>query len=218
MFTGIIRSIGTVVAVQRRGHDIRLRLDGGKLDLADARIGDSIAVSGVCLTVIHLAGSSLDFDVSRETVARTTLGELRPGSQVNLETALTLKDRLGGHLVSGHCDGMGTLLERKPEGESVQFSIRAPENLARYIAEKGSICVDGVSLTVNEVQGSIFGINIVPHTLQETTLKEYCPGYMVNLEVDLLARYVERLLPGNPAAATRQNIDQAFLAQHGFAK
>lgn len=218
MFTGIIRTVGTVIAVQRWGDDIRLRLDGGKLDLADVRMGDSIAVSGICLTVIQPAENALEFDVSHETVTRTTLGELQLGSQVNLEMALTLRDRLGGHLVSGHCDGVGALLERKPEGESVRFSIRAPESLAKYIAEKGSICVDGVSLTVNEVQGSIFGVNIIPHTLQETTLKEYYPGRTVNLEVDLLARYLERLLLGDATKTDQQSIDRTFLARHGFIK
>jgi riboflavin synthase len=218
MFTGIIRAIGTVIVLQRRGSEAGLRIDSGKLDLAEVHIGDSIAVSGVCLTVTHVAKNGFDFDVSQETLSRTTLGELRPGSRVNLEPALTLKDHLGGHLTSGHCDGVGTVLERMPAGESVRFSIRTPVDLAKYIAEKGSICVDGVSLTVNEVRDNLFEVNIIPHTLQATTLNEYQPGRKVNLEVDLLARYLERLLFGGSAAMPRQSIDETILARYGFDK
>jgi riboflavin synthase len=218
MFTGIIRAIGSVVALQRKGSEANLRIGSGKLDLAEVRIGNSIAVSGVCLTVTHLAKDAFDFDVSQETLSRTALGELRPGDRVNLESALTLKDHLGGHLTSGHCDGVGTVLERMPAGESVRFSIRTPVDLAKYIAEKGSICVDGVSLTVNGVRANLFEVNIIPHTLQATTLSEYQPGRKVNLEVDLLARYLERLLFGGSAAMPRQSIDETILARYGFDK
>jgi riboflavin synthase len=218
MFTGIIRAIGSVVALQRKGSEANLRIGSGKLDLAEVHIGDSIAVSGVCLTVTHLAKNAFDFDVSQETLSRTALGELRPGDRVNLESALTLKDHLGGHLTSGHCDGVGTVLERMPAGESVRFSIRVPASLAKYIAEKGSICVDGVSLTVNGIEDDVFEVNIIPHTLQATTLNEYRPGRKVNLEVDLLARYVERLLLGNSTVMPRRSIDEAFLARYGFSK
>jgi riboflavin synthase len=216
MFTGIIRTVGTVTIVQRKGHEVRLGLGPGKLDLATVRTGDSMAVNGVCLTVAQLVGNGFEFDVSQETLSRTVLGKLQPGAHVNLEPALTVSDRLGGHLVSGHCDGVGTVLARRPVGESVHFSIQAPAGLAKYIAEKGSICVDGVSLTVNRVQGSVFEVNIVPHTLRETTLKEYAPGRALNLEVDLLARYVERLLLAEAAPANRQGIDESFLARYGF--
>ncbi|ADE15877.1 riboflavin synthase, alpha subunit [Nitrosococcus halophilus Nc 4] len=218
MFTGIIRAVGTVVALQRKGSEAALRIDSGKLDLAEVGIGDSIAVSGVCLTVARLANQVFDFDVSQETLSRTVLGKLQPGEGVNLEPALTLKDHLGGHLTSGHCDGVGRVVERTSVGESVRFSIRAPAGLAKYIAEKGSIGVDGVSLTVNGVKGNLFEVNIIPHTLQATTLNEYRPGREVNLEVDLLARYLERLLLGDSAATTRPSLDEAFLARYGFSK
>jgi riboflavin synthase len=218
MFTGIVRSVGTVTTLQRKGHEIRLSLDPGRLDLAAVKAGDSLAVSGVCLTVAQLLENGFEFDVSQETLSRTTLGKLQPGTRVNLEPALTLSTPLGGHLVSGHCDGVGAVLERRPIGESVRLSIQAPLALAKYIAEKGSICVDGVSLTVNQVQGNSFEVNIVPYTLQETTLKEYTPGRMVNLEVDLLARYVERLWSAEVAPANRDVIDEAFLARYGFRK
>lgn len=210
MFTGIIRAIGTVSALQYHRGEAVLRISSGQLDLSEISIGDSIAVSGVCLTVISLASHAFDFDVSQETLSRTVLGKLQPGDQVNLEPALALKDPLGGHLTSGHCDGVGAVFERKPVGESVYFSIRAPAGLAKYIAEKGSICVDGVSLTVNGVKGNLFEINIIPHTLQATTLSEYQPGREVNLEVDLLARYLERLLLGDS--------NEDFLTRYGFRK
>lgn len=218
MFTGIIRTVGIVRALQRSGSEAALRIDGGKLDLAEVSIGDSIAVSGVCLTVTRLTGNGLDFDASQETLSRTVLGKLQPGQRVNLEPALTLKDHLGGHLVSGHCDGVGTVLERKPAGASIVFSIRAPADLAKYIAEKGSISVDGVSLTVNGVRGSLFEVNIIPHTLRATTLNEYRPGREVNLEVDLLARYLERLVLGDGAAATGSSLNKDLLARYGFSK
>ncbi|QBQ55044.1 riboflavin synthase [Nitrosococcus wardiae] len=218
MFTGIIRAVGTVVALQRKGNEAALRIDSGKLDLAEVGIGDSIAVSGVCLTVTRFANPAFDFDVSQETLSRTVLGKLQSGDGVNLEPALTLKDPLGGHLASGHCDGVGTVVECTSVGESVRFSIRAPAGLAKYIAEKGSIGVDGVSLTVNGVKGSLFEVNIIPHTLQATTLNEYLPGREVNLEVDLLARYLERLLLGDSAATMRPSLDEAFLARYGFSK
>lgn len=218
MFTGIIQAVGTIAAIDSSGGDVRLRVDSGALDMSDIRLGDSIAVSGVCLTAIQCLPAGFTADVSGETLARTTLGGLRVGERVNVEKALTLSSRLGGHLVSGHVDGVGEVLTRQAEARSVRFRLRAPAELAKYIAEKGSICVDGVSLTVNDVQGAEFGLNIVPHTLTATTLDGFHPGRRVNLEVDLIARYLERLLLGERAAQPATTLTQAFLAEHGFLK
>lgn len=218
MFTGIIQAVGEIAALELKGGDARLRVRTGKLDLGDVRLGDSIAVSGVCLTAVQLPGDGFWADVSGETLAHTVIGALKPGSRVNLEKALTPTTRLGGHLVSGHVDGVGEVIERKRDARSERFRIRAPQELARYIAHKGSICVDGVSLTVNAVEGGVFDLNIVPHTLTETTLDEYRPGRRVNLEVDLIARYLERLLLGDAAAEGGQGITLDFLRAHGFAR
>ncbi len=218
MFTGIIQSIGTIANIESKGGDCRLTINTGKLPLVDAKLGDSIAVSGVCLTAVELGGGSFGADVSRETLSRTTLGTLKPGYRVNLELALTPTTRLGGHIVSGHVDGVGEVVSRRADGRSWRFVIEAPANLAKYIAEKGSICVDGVSLTVNGVDGKRFDLNIVPHTLAETTLGEFQPGRKVNLEVDLLARYLERLMLGEKAACPSGGITQEMLANSGFIK
>ncbi len=217
MFTGIIQSVGEIAALEPKGGDLRLRIRTGKLDLADVRLGDSIAVNGVCLTAVELPGDGFWADVSGETLARTTLGDLGVGSAVNLEKALTPTTRLGGHLVSGHVDGLGEVVRREPAGRSERFVIRAPDPLARYIAEKGSICVDGTSLTVNAVRGAEFDLNIVPHTLQETIMDGYRPGTRVNLEVDIIARYLERLLLGDKAAdPDAGGISLATLQKAGF--
>jgi riboflavin synthase len=219
MFTGIIQAIGEVAELQPRGGDVRLRIRSGKLDLADVALGDSIAVNGVCLTAVELPGDGFVADVSRETLSLTSLGQLKPGSPVNLEKALTLSTRLGGHLVSGHVDGLGTVIERHEDARSVRFTIEAPAELARYIAHKGSITVDGTSLTVNAVKGSRFELNIVPHTLAETIMGGYTAGRRVNLEVDLVARYLERLLLGERAAQPDAGpVDLALLARAGFIK
>lgn len=219
MFTGIIQAIGKIAALEPKGADLRVRIATGKLDLGDVRLGDSIAVNGVCLTAVELPGDGFWADVSGETLARTTLGELRVGQAVNLEKALTPTTRLGGHLVSGHVDGIGTVVRRWEDGRSVRFRVRAPDELAKYIAQKGSICVDGISLTVNAVEGAEFELNIVPHTLQETTMGGYAAGTRVNLEVDIIARYLERLLLGEKAANPGGGgITEAFLAEHGFIK
>jgi len=216
MFTGIIQAVGKVIALEPKGEDARLRVGTGKFDLSDVAIGDSIAVSGVCLTAVELPGDGFWADVSGETLARTTLGALRSGAEVNLEKALTPTTHLGGHLVSGHVDGVGSVTDRREDGRSVRFRIKVPGGLARYIAEKGSICVDGISLTVNGVNGAEFELNIVPHTLRETTMGAYAPGREVNLEVDIIARYLERLLLGERAAEPGSGISAAFLAEHGF--
>jgi riboflavin synthase len=200
MFTGIIQAVGTIASLEKQGGDLRLGISTGKLPMDDVAIGDSIAVSGVCLTVVELRDGGFRADVSRETLRRTILGTLVVNTPVNLEKALTLATRLGGHLVSGHVDGIGTVVARREDSRSVQFTIRSPDELARYIATKGSICVDGISLTVNGVNGAEFELNIVPHTLAETTMNGYRTGCQVNLEVDLVARYLERLLQGEQAA------------------
>lgn len=191
MFTGIVTSIGKVTRTATRDGGVRLTIDAGMLDLSDVAIGESIAVNGVCLTVIALQGDHFDVDVSRETLACTS--GLEAPNEVNLEKSLRLSDRLGGHLMSGHVDGVGEVLRFEPTGESFLLSIRAPQDLAKYIARKGSITVNGVSLTVNRVAGAEFEINLIPHTIAVTNLKHLKPGSRVNLEVDLIARYIERL-------------------------
>ena len=217
MFTGIIEAVGQVVAVQPRNGDVRLRIKTGGLDLADVHLGDSIATNGVCLTVVELPGDGYWADVSRETLDNTTIPQWRVGQNVNLEKALTPQTRLGGHIVSGHVDGVGEVISRHPDARSERFRLRAPKALAKYIAHKGSITVDGTSLTVNAVDGAEFELNIVPHTLAHTIMGEYQPGSSINLEVDVLARYLERLMLGDKAAESGDSgITMEFLAQHGF--
>ncbi len=216
MFTGIIEATGSVAERQRRGEDMRLRIHTGKLDLADVKLGDSIAVNGVCLTAVELPGDGFWADVSHETLKRTGIGKLQDGDPVNLEKALTPETRLGGHLVSGHVDGIGEVISRETCGRAERFRLRAPGELAKYIAEKGSICVDGTSLTVNAVSGAEFELTIVPHTLQETIMDGYGAGTRVNLEVDIIARYLERLLLGEAAADSASGLSEEFLAEHGF--
>jgi len=227
MFTGIIQSIGQIESLQRKSADLRLGLSTGRLPVADLALGDSVAVSGICLTVVEKTSHGFVADVSGETLSRTVAAEWKSGERVNLELALTPETRLGGHLVSGHVDGVGEVIKRWSDGRSERFLIRAPGNLARYIAEKGSICVDGVSLTVNKVSGAEFELNIVPHTLQETTMSDFKPGRKVNLEVDIIARYLERLIladslsnenvEGNSSLSS-QGITEALLSRHGFIK
>ena len=217
MFTGIIEAVGQVVAVQPRNGDVRLRIKTGGLDLADVHLGDSIATNGVCLTVVELPGDGYWADVSRETLDNTTIPQWRVGQNVNLEKALTPQTRLGGHIVSGHVDGVGEVVSRHPDARSERFRVRAPQALAKYIAHKGSITVDGTSLTVNAVDGAEFELNIVPHTLAHTIMGEYQPGSSINLEVDVLARNLERLMLGDKAAESGDSgITMEFLAQHGF--
>ena len=193
MFTGIIQDVGTVRAVTPRSGDVEFVVAVDRLPLATTRAGDSIAVDGVCLTVTRIGANEFAADVSRETLAVTTLGGLEAGTRVNLEPALRAGEPLGGHLVSGHVDGVAEVLSIEPDARSVRVAIRVPAALARYIARKGSVCVDGVSLTVNRVQGDTFDVNLVPHTQEVTILGEWMPGRRVNLEVDQVARYVERL-------------------------
>jgi len=193
MFTGIIAAVGTVEQLEPRGGDLRLTINTGKLDIVDMHLGESVATGGVCLTVVEKSTSSFVADVSVETLSCTTIGDWSVGQQVNLERALRLADRLGGHLVSGHVDGIGEILERQSTARAEQFVVRAPQNLSKYLAFKGSVAVDGISLTINAVSKDGFELTIVPHTLAETTMTNYKPGTKVNLEVDLVARYLERL-------------------------
>lgn len=215
MFTGIIETVGEIRSLQQRQGDLRLVIASGGLDMDAVALGDSIAVNGVCLTVVESTSDSFSADVSAETVSRTTLGEAGVGTPVNLEMAMLPTTRLGGHLVSGHVDGVGVVKRRWPDARSERFAIETPQNLARYIAEKGSICVDGISLTVNAVKANEFELNIVPHTLQATTMGEFQPGRRVNLEVDIIARYLERLLLGNEEGIDK-GVTPELLAARGF--
>lgn len=192
MFTGLVSDLGQL-RESTGDEDRRFRI-ATSYPLDEVAIGASIACNGCCLSVVEKGADWFSVDVSGETLSKTTLGDWQPGQPVNLERALRLGDELGGHLVSGHVDGVAEILEVRPEGESLRFSFRAPEELARYIAPKGSITLDGVSLTVNEVEGAVFGVNIIPHTAQVTTFGRYQAGDSVNLEIDLLARYVARLM------------------------
>ena len=199
MFTGIIQAVGRLGPAQDRGGDLRLRIEADGLDLSDAQLGESIAVSGVCLTVVAFDARGFSADVSNETLSLTTLGRLGQGAKVNLERALRAGDRLGGHLVSGHVDGLGRVARRWPDARSERWRFTAPSSLLRYVAAKGSICVDGVSLTVNAVDEQGFEVNLVPHTLQHTAFGATADGAEVNLEVDVIARYVERLAQADRA-------------------
>lgn len=216
MFTGIILAIGKIAAIERRAGDCRLKIDTGSLSLADVALGDSIAVNGVCLTAVELGAHYFCADVSNETLSRTILNTATTGTPVNLELALTPSTRMGGHIVSGHVDGIGKIIGKNADGRSYRFTIKAPDNLAKYIAEKGSICINGISLTVNDVKGAEFNVNIVPYTLKDTTLGEAIVGTPVNLEVDLLARYMERLMQGEAAAYNQGGITEELLQKSGF--
>lgn len=216
MFTGIIEATGTVRSIRESGGDWRLTIASGDIDFSRVALGDSIAVSGVCLTVIETGSDCFVADVSRETLACTTLQGWQSGEAVNLEQALTPGSRLGGHIVSGHVDGVGEVLQRRPDGRSERIDIRVPQALARYIAHKGSVCVDGVSLTVNEAGDGHFSVNVIPHTAVQTTLQHYRSGQRVNIEVDVLSRYLERLLEQGRAATEGLTLDK--LADSGFTR
>jgi len=217
MFTGIIEATGSVASLHNIESEWRLVVSAGKLNLNDVRIGDSIAVNGCCLTVVELEEEKFSADVSNETMSCTTLGNLLVGSLVNLEKAMLVTSRFGGHIVSGHVDGVAVLSNSIADGKSIRLEFDAPEKLAKYIAAKGSVCIDGTSLTVNEVHGVTFSINVIPHTQQETVIADYVIGQKVNLEVDLIARYIERLTHTSSATNTHANvIDADFLKEHGF--
>ena len=218
MFTGIIQAIGTVAAIEAKGVDSRFYINTADLDLNDVAIGDSIATNGICLTAIVLTDKGFWADVSAETLSKTSFKQIKIGSRVNLEKALLPTTHLGGHLVSGHVDGLAKVIERYNDGRSIHFKIQAPNDLAKYIATKGSICINGISLTVNALNGAVFELNIVPHTLAQTTLESTKAGDEVNLEVDIIARYLERLLLGDKAAQVtqKQSITMELLAENGF--
>ncbi|MDN4503235.1 riboflavin synthase [Alteromonadaceae bacterium BrNp21-10] len=219
MFTGIIAATGTIQHMHNSGTDIRLQVSTGKLDMADVALGDSIATNGVCLTVVEFSPTHFSADVSAETIKRTGFAHYKNGLPVNLEKAMLPTSRFGGHIVSGHVDGVGKVKSIHDLGKAIEIWLDAPIELAKYIAEKGSITVDGVSLTVNEVNGSQFRLTLVPHTMQETIIGHYKVGTAVNLEVDVIARYLERLMLGNKAADPQTNdISLNFLAEHGYIK
>lgn len=201
MFTGIVQAVGTIERLQPGGGDLRISVHGGALALDDVAVGDSICVAGVCLTAVEVDRTGFAADVSIETLSRTTLGTLRAGSRVNLEKSLRLADRLGGHLVSGHVDGIARIVAVDPDARSQRWQFEIEPPLARYVAAKGSICIDGVSLTVNEVDANRFGVNLIPHTIAVTTFRDKVAGDVVNVEVDLVARYLERLFTGREGSA-----------------
>lgn len=212
MFTGIIKAKGRIERTESRGGDLRLTVSAAELPWSDYEPGESIAVNGVCLTAVAFREDGFDTDVSRETLAVTALSELAAGSSVNLEPSLGLGERLGGHLVSGHVDCVGTVRARTIDARSVRLEIELPPDYRRYVARKGSVCVDGVSLTINAVSDNVFAVNIIPHTAAVTIIGEYTVGTKVNVEVDLLARYLERLL----TADDKDGISKEFLQEHGY--
>ncbi|GMR20903.1 MAG: riboflavin synthase [Gammaproteobacteria bacterium] len=216
MFTGIIEATGTLAVLAAKGDGMRLHINTGKLDMSDVALGDSIAVNGVCLTVVDLPRNGFWADVSDETLRLTTLSSLCVGSYVNLEKAMPANGRFGGHMVSGHVDGLGKIIGRQDNGRFVKFHVQVPPELSRYIAHKGSVCVDGVSLTVNSVDANRFSLTIVPHTVQETIMGHYAVGDCLNIEVDVMARYIERLLNAGEEVPLRTGVTPELLAEHGF--
>jgi riboflavin synthase len=217
MFTGIIEAVGAVKRLEPVGGDLRFIIDSGSLDMGDVQIGDSIAVNGVCLTVVEFDSASFSADVSNETISLTSLKGLTAGGAVNLEKAMLPTTRMGGHLVSGHVDGLGTVVNKSEDARSIRLEIEVPRELKKYIAVKGSICIDGTSLTVNSVDDCIVGLNIVPHTQERTVIQHYSKGTKVNLEVDLVARYLETLLL-NMDDKDKGKVDMELLTRTGFVK
>ncbi|MDH5388173.1 MAG: riboflavin synthase [Gammaproteobacteria bacterium] len=215
MFTGIIEAVGKVKRIEPVGGDMRLTVDVQSLDMSDVKLGDSIAVNGVCLTAVEFDAHSFVADVSNESISLTSLKLLKSGSPVNLEKALLPTTRLGGHLVSGHVDGLGKVINVADDGRSIRYTIQVPADLKRYIAVKGSICIDGTSLTVNAVNDNRFDINIVPHTQERTIIQNYKSGTEVNLEVDLVARYLESLLL-HSSDEKKEGLSLDLLSKAGF--
>ena len=218
MFTGIIESIGILQAITPKGEDISVTVNVGKLDMGDVKLGDSIATNGVCLTVVALTENTYTADLSLETLKRTGFVDYKAGDKVNLEKAMLPTTRFGGHIVSGHVDAVGEIIERHQIGRAVEFWIQLPQNLAKYVVEKGSITVDGISLTVNDLRKNAFKLTIVPHTAAETTMDNFSVGQKVNLEVDVIARYLERLVIGQKEEQPESSVTMDLLAKSGFLK
>ncbi|MBL4297446.1 riboflavin synthase [Vibrio fluvialis] len=217
MFTGIVEAVGTLTAIAPKGEDITISVDAGKLDMGDVKLGDSIATNGVCLTVVEFNSHSYSADLSLETLKKSGFANYKVGDKVNLEKAMLPTTRFGGHIVSGHVDGVGEIVERNPVGRAIELWVAMPAELSKYVAEKGSITVDGISLTVNDLRKNAFKLTIVPHTTQETTIDYFQVGRKVNLEVDVMARYLERLLNGGRDEQPESRITMEFLQQNGFA-
>lgn len=218
MFTGIIESVGVLSQMTKQNDGYRVEIKVGKLDLSDVKLGDSIASNGVCLTVVQLTSDSFYADVSGETVSLTGFVDYNLGQVINLEKAVTPTTRLGGHMVSGHVDGIGTIVSIHNHGSSIDYWVSAPQTLMRYIALKGSITIDGISLTINGLEGDTFRLTIVPHTSDETTISHFGVGTKVNVEVDQIARYLERLMQVNQGNSTVGKLDMDLLARSGFLK
>ena len=218
MFTGIVAAVGKVTAIQRNEKDMTITVHAGELSMHDVKLGDSISNNGVCLTVTRLTNDSFDVDLSNETLKLSGFSSIQPGFLVNLEKAMQMNDRFGGHIVSGHVDGVGEITAISPLGNAIEYWIKAPASLAKYIAKKGSITVDGISLTTNDVDGANFKLTIIPHTISQTTMQQYVVGSRVNLEVDVIARYLERLMLGEQAAQPnkKQQSTMDLLAKSGF--
>ncbi|HHY0481581.1 riboflavin synthase [Vibrio parahaemolyticus] len=217
MFTGIVEAVGKLTAITPKGEDITVTVEVGKLDMSDVKLGDSIATNGVCLTVIDFGSNYYSADLSLETLKKTGFANYQIGEKVNLEKAMLPTTRFGGHIVSGHVDGVGEIVERNQVGRAIEFWVAMPAEISKYVAEKGSITVDGISLTVNDLRKNAFKLTIVPHTCEETTIDQFQVGRKVNLEVDVLARYMERLLQGQQEEQPESRITMDFLQQNGFA-
>ncbi|MCA2018131.1 riboflavin synthase [Vibrio tritonius] len=218
MFTGIVEAVGRLRAITPRGEDVTVTVEVGNLDMSDVKLGDSIATNGVCLTVVAFDQHTYQADLSVETLKKSSFVDSQAGDKVNLEKAMLPTTRFGGHIVSGHVDGVGEIVERNPVGRAIEFWVQMPAELSKYVAEKGSITVDGISLTVNDLRKNAFKLTIVPHTTSETTIDSFQVGRKVNLEVDVLARYMERLLRGSEAETQPESrITLEFLQQNGFA-
>ncbi|MBE4007689.1 riboflavin synthase [Vibrio parahaemolyticus] len=217
MFTGIVEAVGKLTAITPKGEDITVTVEVGKLDMSDVKLGDSIATNGVCLTVIDFGSNYYSADLSLETLKKTGFANYQVGEKVNLEKAMLPTTRFGGHIVSGHVDGVGEIVERNQVGRAIEFWVAMPAEISKYVAEKGSITVDGISLTVNDLRKNAFKLTIVPHTCEETTIDQFQVGRKVNLEVDVLARYMERLLQGQQEEQPESRITMNFLQQNGFA-
>jgi riboflavin synthase len=215
MFTGIVEDKGEVLRIEYRGQEKRLTITLPSY-LTEVQLGDSININGVCLTIVQKKEREIELDLSQETLQKTVLGELKKGDQVNLERALRLTDRLGGHIVTGHVDGMGVIIEKRGEKDFLQLRIRIPESISKYVVQKGSIAIDGISLTVNECQGGEMQMTLIPYTLEKTTLMSKKVGDRVNVETDILAKYVEKLM--TQGGQKSGPVELSFLKEHGFIK